>query len=262
MPHFYRVTQRESKKDAVILAQALGKHLNKMGFPSETRVVPGGTFGYIVESTATPKQMTFFHKLINADPIRSVGKIGKDLDPDFRRHLIKAQKSFIKDQKADLAERKRWFAGMASRTRSIMDIVPGSKEEKGIGSAKWYKHMDEVVRKWTGWDSFMHMCRGSPTLRVSEHASPAEATAIREMRTAYRYVTGKEAPPLTNWDMKRNIWNKNVRPGIRPGTKTAGPSPHGIMTKFEAEQRVKYLESEGYQAEVKRYGKGWIVKRN
>lgn len=71
-----------------------------------------------------------------------------------------------------------------------------------VGSPEWHQQMNKLVRKWTGWDSLDHMCRGSPTLRVSAHASDAEAEAIREMRKAFKFITGREAHPQQNWDMK------------------------------------------------------------
>lgn len=71
-----------------------------------------------------------------------------------------------------------------------------------LGSPEWHRYMDKLVKRWTGWDSFNEMCNNTPTLRVSAHASDAEAEAIREMRTGWEFATGRKAHPKENWDMK------------------------------------------------------------
>lgn len=79
-----------------------------------------------------------------------------------------------------------------------------------MGSPEWQKYMDKLIRKWSGWDSLSQMCKGSPTLRVSKHCSDDEAEAIRQMRSAYKFVTGKEPYPKSDWDMKSNRNRRSI----------------------------------------------------
>jgi len=72
-----------------------------------------------------------------------------------------------------------------------------------MGSPEWEREMNRLVKKYTGWDSLAHMCRNSPTLRVSKFDSEGNAHAIRELRKAYEFVTGRVPFPQENWDQKR-----------------------------------------------------------
>lgn len=111
MARFYRVTERNTGKEAIELAAALGKHLRKEGFPSATTVeaeTRGMDTVYVVFSTATPRQMDEFHNVINADPVRfAVKDKSRDIDPETARIFEKARRSFNKDQKKEIAARKR-----------------------------------------------------------------------------------------------------------------------------------------------------------
>jgi hypothetical protein len=68
-----------------------------------------------------------------------------------------------------------------------------------MGTPKWEQHMNELIRKYTGWDSFAVMCLNTPTLRIWKGMSMEQQDAIQKLRDGYAFKTGKKAFPENNW---------------------------------------------------------------
>jgi hypothetical protein len=123
-----------------------------------------------------------------------IGEFGKVLKPQHHKAAIKKVHKHVLGL-GTVIPQKVSRPGKVPRNIGLY----GAKE----GSPEWYKEMDQIVKRWTGWDSLKHMCLHTPTLRVTKGASANESQAIYMMRAAYKYVTGKEAFPAENWDVSR-----------------------------------------------------------
>lgn len=117
MAHFYRVTVRHTKEEAMELAKSLSKDLKNFGYPGEMRIRQveekenNGKYYtfYVIESVATPAQLKTVMKWMNAEPLQPIRKLEKDLEPGFRKHLKKAQAPGRKEQKSEMAWRKDYI---------------------------------------------------------------------------------------------------------------------------------------------------------
>jgi hypothetical protein len=133
------------------------------------------------------------HKLpgnIAFDPA-DIGEFGKPLKPHHHKAAIKKVHKHVLGLGAIIPQ-KISHPGKVPRNIGLY----GAKE----GSPEWYKEMDVLVKRYTGWDSLKHMCANRPTLRVSKGHSNLEASAIYMLRDAYKFVTGRESHPEENWD--------------------------------------------------------------
>ena len=133
------------------------------------------------------------HKLpdnIGFDP-EDIGEFGKELKHHHHKAAVKKVYKHVIGLDTIIPQ-KVSHPGKVPRNIGLF----GGKE----GSPDWYREMDKIVKKWTGWSSLKEMCANRPTLRVSKHHSANESQAIYMMRDAYKFVTGREAYPEENWD--------------------------------------------------------------
>jgi hypothetical protein len=122
-----------------------------------------------------------------------IGEFGKVLKHHHHKSAIKKVHKHVIGIKS--MTQKLSHPGTVPRNIGLF----GAKE----GSPEWYREMDKIVKKHTGWDSLKHMCTGYPTLMVSKGSSADTSQAIYMMRAAYKFVTGREAFPAENWDRSR-----------------------------------------------------------
>lgn len=140
------------------------------------------------------------HKLpdnIAFDP-EDIGEFGKELKPHHHKAAIKKVHKHVIGL-STIIPQKVSRPGKVPRNIGLF----GGVNPAEAGSPGWYREMDKIVKRWTGWDSLRHMCMHTPTLRVTKHTSANESQAIYMMRAAYKFVTGKEAFPAENWDETR-----------------------------------------------------------
>jgi hypothetical protein len=123
-----------------------------------------------------------------------IGEFGKELKHHHHKSAIKKVHKHVIGL-GTIIPQKISRPGTVPRNIGLF----GGKE----GSPEWYREMDRIVRKYTGWDSLIQMCRNYPTLMVSKGSSADSSQAIYMMRAAYKFVTGREAYPTENWDLSR-----------------------------------------------------------
>ena len=134
----------------------------------------------------------------NVDNTEDIGEFGKHILPKHHKAAIKKVHKHVLGLDRIIPQ-KISHPGIVPRNIGMF----GSVNPTGAGSLDWYREMDKIVKKHTGWDSLRQMCLNYPTLMVSKGSTANESQAIYMMRAAYKFVTGREAFPAENWDLSK-----------------------------------------------------------